>query len=86
VTDRWLRVVRSLCDAVAVGASLYLIAGKFPTDVMFADTVTNGGDMGTPYYAGVPRRPRCEGRRHRLVSGNCRGFRCSSSTSSSCSS
>ena len=46
-----LRVVRSLCDVVAVGAALWLIAGKFPRDVMFADTVTNGGDMGTHYYA-----------------------------------
>jgi hypothetical protein len=46
-----LRIVRSLCDAVAVGAALWLIAGKFPTDVMFANTVTNGGDMGTHYYA-----------------------------------
>jgi hypothetical protein len=56
VPDRWLRVVRSLCDAVAVGAALYLIAGKFPTEVMFADTVTNGGDMGTHYYAAAYMR------------------------------
>lgn len=49
--DLRLRVVRSLCDAVAVGAALYMLAGKFPADVMFADTVTNGGDMGTHYYA-----------------------------------
>ncbi len=46
-----LRVVRSLCDVVAVGAALWLIRDKFPADVMFADTVTNGGDMGTHYYA-----------------------------------
>ena len=46
-----LRLLRSLCDAVAVGAALYLIAGKFPAEVMLADTVTNGGDMGTHYYA-----------------------------------
>jgi hypothetical protein len=56
VPDRWLRVVRGLCDAVAVGAALYLIAGKFPTEVMFADTVTNGGDMGTHYYAAAYMR------------------------------
>jgi len=34
--ERWLRVVRSLCDAIAVGAALYLIAGKFPREYMFA--------------------------------------------------
>jgi hypothetical protein len=56
MTDRWLRIVRSLCDAVAVGAALYLIAGKFPREVMFADTVTNGGDMGTHYYAAAYMR------------------------------
>jgi len=46
-----LRFARGLCDAVAVGAALVLIAGKFPASVMFAPTVTNGGDMGTHYYA-----------------------------------
>ena len=46
-----LRWLRSLCDAVAVGAALVFIAGKFPGEVMFANTVTNGGDMGTHYYA-----------------------------------
>ncbi len=51
MTERWLRIVRSLCDAIAVGAALYLIAGKFPREFMFANTVTNGGDMGTHYYA-----------------------------------
>jgi hypothetical protein len=51
VTGNRLRLLRSLCDAVAVGAALYMIAGKFPGEVMFADTVTNGGDMGTHYYA-----------------------------------
>lgn len=46
-----LRWVRALCDAVAIGAALVFIAGKFPGEVMFANTVTNGGDMGTHYYA-----------------------------------
>jgi hypothetical protein len=56
VTTRWLRIVRSLCDAIAVGAALYLIAGKFPREFMFANTVTNGGDMGTHYYAAAYMR------------------------------
>ena len=56
MSERWLRVVRSLCDAIAVGAALYLIAGKFPREYMFAQTVTNGGDMGTHYYAAAYMR------------------------------
>jgi hypothetical protein len=56
-----LRLLRSLCDAVAVGAALYLIAGKFPREVMFADTVTNGGDMGTHYYAAAYMRALAQG-------------------------
>jgi hypothetical protein len=56
MTGPRLRVVRGLCDAVAVGAALYFIAGKFPADVMLADTVTNGGDMGTHYYAAAYMR------------------------------
>jgi hypothetical protein len=74
MTDRWLRVARSLCDVVAVGAALYLILGKFPGEVMFADTVTNGGDMGTHYYAAAYMRDVLLP--HGAVTGWCPGNYC----------
>ncbi len=74
MTERWLRVVRSLCDAIAVGAALYLIAGKFPREYMFANTVTNGGDMGTHYYAAAYMRDVLLP--HGAVTGWCPGNYC----------
>jgi hypothetical protein len=74
MTDRRLRLLRSLCDVVAVGAALYLIAGKFPAELMFAETVTNGGDMGTHYYAAAYMRDVLLP--HGAVTGWCPGNYC----------
>jgi hypothetical protein len=54
--DRRLRLVRGLCDVVAVGAALGMIAGRFPVEHMLADTVTAGGDMASHYYAAAYMR------------------------------
>jgi hypothetical protein len=43
----WLRLV---LDLVAIGAALVMIGSYFPHELMFAQTITNGGDMASHFY------------------------------------
>jgi hypothetical protein len=49
-TGRARGLLRGVIDAGAVLSAVGFIATYFPTSVMFAPTITNGGDMGSHYY------------------------------------
>jgi len=49
-TPHTRRMLRAAIDAGAILAAIAFIATYFPTGVMFAPTITNGGDMGSHYY------------------------------------
>ena len=49
-TDRRRHVLRALIDAAVLVAALVFIGSHFPRAVMFAPTITNGGDTGSHYY------------------------------------
>jgi hypothetical protein len=42
--------LRGAADVFAVGAAVYAVASQFPPSLLFAPTITNGGDMGSHYY------------------------------------
>jgi len=44
--------LRLALDVAAVVATLVFISSYFPANVMFSNTTTNGGDMGTHFYPG----------------------------------
>lgn len=44
------RLLRALIDVAVLAATLVFIGSYFPRAVMFAPTITNGGDMGSHYY------------------------------------
>jgi hypothetical protein len=48
--ERARRILRTAVDAGTVLAALGFVASYFPTAVMLAPTITNGGDMGSHYY------------------------------------
>jgi hypothetical protein len=41
---------RNLIDAFTVGAAVYFVASYFPRELMWSETTTNGGDMGSHFY------------------------------------
>jgi hypothetical protein len=44
------RILRAAIDIAAVAAAIVFTASYFPASVMFSNTITNGGDMGSHYY------------------------------------
>jgi 6-pyruvoyl-tetrahydropterin synthase related domain len=46
-------VLGALLDVAVIVAALVFIGSYFPRSVMFADTTTNGGDMGSHFYPAV---------------------------------
>jgi uncharacterized membrane protein len=47
------RLLRATIDLALVGAAVGYTASFLPPDVMFSETTTSGGDMGSHYYPGL---------------------------------
>jgi len=50
------RILRAAIDVAAVAAAIVFTASYFPASVMFSNTITNGGDMGSHYYPALYMR------------------------------
>ncbi len=48
--ERRRAILRAVLDVAFVGAAAAFVASHFPASLMFSETVTNGGDMGSHYY------------------------------------
>jgi hypothetical protein len=53
VGTRLGRTLRAAVDLAAVGAAVAFTASFFPPELMFSNTITSGGDMGSHYYPGL---------------------------------